>query len=138
MPFFTEYITNIETLTDIENEGEGAVIVRLTAEGNGVGGDGEIYGELGILECEGDLEFKPWADIEFPIWQIISQNAIGGDSELPILESTGQLTRKQTGTVSLPLLQCSGVGREGNDGEFFVYLLVTGEGNANRKYILCE
>ena len=139
MANFTDYVENIEVLTSIENEGDGACVVHVTCSGYGLSGDGGANIELPYIQCSGELVFIPWGGIELSILEIISQNAVEGSPSFPVFEVNGTLEKFNESSIKLPILECSGVGRSGNDGDCYFYLLqVSGEGNANRRYELCE
>jgi hypothetical protein len=137
MPYFKQYITNMITLTEIENEGEAEIAFRFRSEGFGIGGDGEGSIEFPWPQTEGELTFIPWGESEFPIFEIISQNAIEGTVEFTFeTEGDGQVPK--LGNCQFPLLQIESWGREGNSGECSFLFETSGEGDANREYELCE
>ncbi len=108
MANFTDYITNIETLSEIKNEGDGNIIFKLQCVADGLAGDGEAIITFPPIECSGTMIFKSYGEAVFPILEILSQNAIGGVAEFPILESTGIMVKQITGVCPFPLLECTG------------------------------
>jgi hypothetical protein len=135
---FLDYITNIETLADIKNEGEGDVFFRFNVSGFGLSGDGEATIEFPYIQMNGDGGQETYGWPTLPIFEIISQNAINGYCEFPLLQTEGELGEPTIGNIQLPIFEVDAWGRSGNDGEFQFYIEVTGEGNANREYELCE
>ena len=135
---FLDYITNIETLSDTLIEGDGDCIFDLQVEASGVSGDGAGLVELPYLQAEGDGEQLPYAHITFPMIEVLAQDANSADAEFPLFEVEGLAGPMVTGQAQFPLFEVEAEGRSGNHGEYYFYMQVTGEGNANREYELCD
>ena len=134
---FLDYITNIETLTDIKNEGDGDIIFHFQVNGFGVSGDGEARIEIPYIQSEGWGEHVVWGKVEFPIFQILAQNTNSADIEI-YFEVEGLMSEPNIGLTQLVVIEVEAEGRSGNVGECYFYLAVGGEGNANREYELCN
>ena len=138
MTTFLSYITGIETLNDTLNEGDGNCIFALDVLGSGLSSDGQGLVTFPVLTSNGEGDQVVYGNINFPLIEIVSQNAIWGDVEFPLIETDGYFTEPIIGNVAFPLLEVTGISRSGNDGEYYFYLQVEGEGNANREYELCN
>jgi hypothetical protein len=134
---FLDYITNIETLSDLLIEGDGHCIFLLQVESSGVSGDGEGAIELPYLQAEGNGEQLPYAHINFPLIEALTQDTNSADAEFSF-EVQGQAGPPNIGQAQLPVIECEAEGQSGNHGEYYFYLQVEGEGNANREYELCD
>ena len=134
---FKDYITNIETLSQTLIEADGSVIFRLDIFAFGLSGDGGAQIYFPEIETSGDGELQPYAFINFPLIELLSNNAIWADAIFPVFEVEGQLAEPIAGNAYFPAFQVSGVGRSGNSGEYYFYVQVEGGGNANREYEPC-
>lgn len=137
MAKFLAYITDIETLTAYGNNGDGDAVFHIQCTGFGLPGDSGANIEIPI-QCSGDMGFESYTDIEFPAPEAVGQSGSIGAVDF-LIECSGTLDLRNDGIVAMPLIECSAWGRLGNDGDCIFYLLlVSGEGNANREYELCD
>ena len=134
---FLDYISNIETLNLTLIEGDGNCIFKPQVSGFGVSGNAQGITFLPVLQADAAGKQQPYAHLEFPIFEILAQNAISGDAEFPLIESNGQMGEPILGNCQFPILDSEGQGRSGNTGEYYFYVQVEGEGNANREYEPC-
>ena len=135
---FLDYITNIETLSLTLIEGDGDCIFGFQVDGFGVPGDSGAQIEFLPIDAEGDGEQLIYGNADFPIFQILAQDANSADAEFPIFEISGQMSEPILGNIQFPIFEVEAEGRSGNTGEYYFYVQVTGEGNANREYELCD
>ena len=135
---FLDYITNIETLTDIQNEGDANIILHFKVNGFGLSGDGEAQIEFPYIQASGWGEHVVWGSAIFPIFEILAQNTNSGNVEIKF-EVEASMSEPSFGNNQFPLIKVQAEGRSGNTGECYFYILqVEGEGNANREYELCD
>lgn len=135
---FLDYITDIITLTDTLIEGDGNCIFLLQANGFGVPGDGAAQIEFSYIQVEGEGDQVTFGVIEFPLLEILAQDANSADNEFPIFEVSAILGEPIEGDSQFPILEVEAIGKEGNTGEYYFYVQVYGEGNVNREYEPCD
>jgi len=130
-----DYIQNIETITDNQNEGEGFLIINFEVESSGLSGDGQGRCVFPPIDALVEGYQINWGEVEFSI-NAHSQNLSAGESEFSFsVEATGG--GLNNGLAPFPIFEIYSTGRGGNSGECYFTFEVESEGNANREYELC-
>jgi hypothetical protein len=132
-----DYILNIETIASNQNSGEGYFRSRFFCESSGVSGDGEGLCIFPCFEVEIEGVQDNYAQLEFPI-NAHSQNLMAGEVEFRF-EVEAQGGGLNIGFGVIPIFDVWSIGFSGVSGHCnFPLFEVEAQGNANRKYELCE